>query len=106
MKEIIAAAISSAVAFMLGLLVNWQGGRQFFSSTVSRERMVWIKDIRALCAELCTICEQYDNAASLPEKQRAAFLKARNGILIRLDPKEWYEPSSSTDIISEIPDFI
>ena len=67
--------------------------------------MVWIKDIRALCAELCTICEQYDNAASLPEKQRAAFLKARNGILIRLDPKEWYETDAEVIALLWEPDF-
>ena len=50
MSEVIAAAIAGAFAFVAGLLVNSQGKSQFFSTTVSGERMVWIKDIRELCA--------------------------------------------------------
>ena len=67
MNEIIAAVITAFVAFLAGLLVNVQGRSQFFSTTVSGERMVWIKDIRNLCAELFTICERYD-AANIPEE--------------------------------------
>lgn len=40
MSEIIAAVITASVAFLAGLLVNVQGRSQFFSTTVSGERMV------------------------------------------------------------------
>ena len=104
MSEVIAAVIAGAFAFVAGLLVNLQGNSQFFSTTVSAERMVWIKDIRELCAELCAVCEQYD-AASLPAEQYAAFLKARNGILIRLDPVGWYETDDELIALLKDPDF-
>ena len=104
MSEIIAAAITAAVAFFAGLLVNWQGRFQFFASTVSRERMVWIKDIRALCADLCSVCEQYE-PDTLPPEQYAVFLKARNGILIRLDPKGWYTTDDELIDLLKAPDF-
>ena len=50
------------------------------------------------------MCEQYD-ADSLPAEQRAAFLKARNGILIRLDPVGWY--ATDDELIARLkdPDF-
>ena len=104
MNEIIAAVITAFVAFLVGLLVNVQGRSQFFSTTVSGERMVWIKDIRGLCAELFTICERYD-AANIPEEEYAAFLKARNGILIRLDPKGWYHTDDELIELLKDPDF-
>ena len=100
MTEIIAAAI----AFLAGLLVNIQGKEQFFSTTVSAERLVWIKDIRKLCATLCSVCEQYD-AENLPSEQYAVFLKARNGILIRLDPSGWYTTDDELITLLQEPDF-
>ena len=104
MSEVIAAAIAGAFAFVAGLLVNSQGKSQFFSTTVSGERMVWIKDIRELCAQLCAVCEQYD-ADSLPAEQYAVFLKARNGILIRLDPVGWYTTDDELIELLKEPDF-
>lgn len=104
MGEVIAAAITASIAFLAGLLVNWQGRSQFFASTVSTERMIWIKDIRALCAELCSVCEQYEPGA-LPPEQYAVFLKARNGILIRLDPKGWYKTDDELIALLKKPDF-
>lgn len=87
MTDIYAAAISAAVALIVGLLVNFQGRKQLFSNTVSKERMVWIKEVRALCVDLCVLCEQYDR---LTPDQETAFLKAREGILLHLDPKGHY----------------
>ena len=104
MSEIIAAVITASVAFLAGLLVNVQGRSQFFSTTVSGERMMWIKDIRNLYAELSAVCERYD-ATDLPEEQYAVFLKARNGILIRLDPKGWYSTDDELIELLKDPDF-
>ena len=104
MSEIIAAAIAALAAFAAGLLVNLQGTFQFFSSVVSAERMIWIKDMRVLCADLFSVCEQYD-AENLPPEQYAAFLKARNGILIRMDPPGWYSTDDELLLLLSDPDF-
>lgn len=102
--EVQSAVIAGLFAFIVGLIVNIQGKSQFFSTTVSAERMVWIKDIRDLCAALCSICEQYD-AETLPPEQYAAFLKARNGILIRLSPTGWYATDDELLELLKEPDF-
>ena len=104
MTEVYAAIIAGGFAFIAGLLVNAQGKAQFFSSTVSAERMAWIKDMRELCAELFSVCERYD-AGDLPPEGRAAFLKARNGILIRLDPPGWYTTDDELLSLLAEPDF-
>ena len=59
--------------------------------------------VRELCAELCAVCEQYD-ADNLPAEQYAAFLKARNGILIRLDPAGWYATDDELIALLQDPD--
>ena len=104
MSEVIAALVAGAFAFVAGLLVNIQGSAQFFSTTVSGERMVWIKDMRRLCADLFTVCEQYD-ADTLTAEDRTAFLQARNGILIRLDPPGWYTTDDELLSLLSEPDF-
>ena len=101
-SAVIVAAISAFVAAVVALAVNIQGHEQFFSTTVSTERMNWIRDMRGLCAELFSICEQYDSG-SLPPEQYAAFLRARNGILIRVDPAGWY-PQTDDKIIALLSD--
>ena len=105
MGEVIVALVTAVFAFFAGLLVNAQGRTQFFSSTVSKERMAWIYDIRGLCAELFSVCEQYD-PENLPAEALAAFLKARNGILIRLDPLGWYITDDELIQLLSEPDFV
>ena len=83
---IIAAIITSLIAIFGTLYVAMQNKDQFFSNIVSRERMAWIKEVRACCIRLCSICEQYENKSELPPEKYEAFLEARNGILIHLDP--------------------
>ena len=101
MNEVITALISAISAFLVTLFMNLQGRNQFFSNIVSRERMLWIKDMRELCTTLCSVCEQYDEAPILSE-QYTTFLKARNGILIRLDPKGTF--ASDDDLIEWLED--
>ena len=93
MSDNLTTIIVALITFIAGLLVNRQGRAQFFSTTVSKERMVWIKEMRALCAELCAICEQHDTAASMTPEQEAAFLKARSGMLLHLNPPGDQYPS-------------
>ncbi len=90
MSDTVATLITAGLTFVAGLLVNRQSRNQFFSSTVSRERMEWVKDMRALCVELCTICDQYNSWISVPPEQKAAFLRDRNGMLLRLNDRADY----------------
>ena len=64
MKEIIAAAIGALVSMALSALMTMKESSRFFSSTVSSERMNWIKDVRQLATELFTVCEQYSSLDS------------------------------------------
>ena len=105
MTDIIVAFITAAFAFVAGFLVNIQGKAQFFSTIVSKERMVWIKDIRRLSEELFSICEQYDGD-NIPQEQYALFFKARNGILARLDPAGWYVTDDELIELLIEPDFV
>ena len=104
MDEIIAATIAASLAFVAGLIVNSEGRFQFFSTIVSAERMAWIKEIRNLAADLCTLCEQY-NPENLSDEHYAEFLKARNGILVRLDPKGWYTTDDELIELLDSTDF-
>ena len=97
--------IAALIAFVSSLLVYLQGRKQFYSTTVSKERLAWIDDIRRLCTELCTVCEQYDVDEITPEAH-VAFLSARNGILIRLNPMNEEYPTDKRLIeLLEEPDF-
>ena len=80
--------IAALITFIAGLLVNWQGSKQFFSTIVSKERMDWIKEMRKLCTELCTICELHDNESELSNEEKTAFLKAKNGMILHLNNTE------------------
>ena len=105
MKEIVAAAIGAIVSLALTAVMILKENARFFSNTVSTERMNWIKDIRKLAAELFSVCEQYE-ADTLPEEQRSAFLNARNGILIRLNPDgSGYSLDSQLHRLLSEPDF-
>ena len=103
-SAVIAAAISAVVSAAVALTVNLQSHEQFFSTTVSAERMNWIKEMRGLCAELFSICEQYE-PGKLPPEQFAAFLRARNGILVRLFPKGWCLADTRLNELLSDPDY-
>ncbi len=90
MPESIVTLIVALAAFAAGLLANRQSQNRFHSSIVSHERMEWVKDMRSLCAELCTICDQYAAWSAIPAEQKTAFLRARNGMLLRLSGQKEY----------------
>ena len=91
MNEVIAALIAAAVSLLVNAVVNIRKTAQFFSNTVSMERMAWIKEMRDLSAKMLSVCERCD-PAQLPDEQYDAFLNARNGILIRLNPVDTNYP--------------
>lgn len=91
MNEVIAALIAAAISLLVNAVVHIRKASQFFSNTVSTERMAWIREMRDLSAKMLSICERYD-PAQLPGEQYDAFLNARNGILIRLNPVDTNYP--------------
>lgn len=105
MNEIVAAAIGAAVSLLVSAIVNFRERSHFFSDTVSAERMKWVKDMRKLGAAMLSICEQYE-PDDLSTEQYAAFLNARNGILIRLNPIDTnYPHDQALQRMLDSPDF-
>lgn len=88
--EIISAIISASVAFIVGLIVSFQNKKQMFSSIVSRERMIWVREVREKAEVLFAICEQYESFAELPPEKKEAFLRAKNALILRLSPKGYH----------------
>ena len=89
--QITAAAIAGFVSLFIALLTNRRENKQQFSNIVSRERMVWVKEVRALCMDLCALCELYDGDSILREQEKLlAFYKARSGLLLHLSPWNMY----------------
>ena len=105
MKEVITALIAAAVSLLVNAVLDIRKVSQFFSNTVSTERMAWIREMRDLSAKMLSICERYD-PSQLPDEQYDAFLNARNGILIRLNPVDTNYPHDKTlhRLLAE-PDF-
>ncbi len=89
--QITAAVIAGVVSVIIALLTNRREKRQLFSNIVSRERMTWVREVRALCTELCAICEMYDAETIVKEPDKLlAFFKARSGLLLHLSPWNIY----------------
>ena len=106
MNEIIAAAIGAGVSLLVSAIVSIREGSKAFSDKVSSERMAWVKEVRELAATMISICEQYE-PDELTEEQYAAFLNARNGILVRLNPidDEYYANDHALQCLLDDPNF-
>ena len=53
--------------------------------------MAWVKEVRALCMELCAICELFDEDSIVKDREKLlAFYKARCGLLLHLSPWDIY----------------
>ena len=106
MTNIIPTIITAVITFIAGLLVNKQGRNQFFSTVVSKERMEWIKEMRVLCTDLCTICETYEHESELPSNERATFLKAKNGMILHLNNTEKKDQQDQFPIDKQLYDML
>lgn len=102
MAAIIAAIITGLITFIIGLLVNRQGRTQFFSSIVSKERMVWIKEMRDLCTELCTICDLNKSEENLSDEELVTFYNAKNGMLLHLNSIQRKEQAEEFPVDKEL----
>lgn len=78
-------AISTAVSFAVYLLGYEQNLRQHYSSTISNERMNWIKETRELVAKFLGFCEANKK---LNKNNVHEFYQLKNQILLNLNSNE------------------
>lgn len=79
---LISLGVSTAVSLAIYLLGYKQNFSQHYSTTISNERMVWIKEMRKLSADFLAFCETNDK---LNKKNVEEFNKLKNEILINLN---------------------
>lgn len=84
---LISLAISTIVSMILNLLVYTQNNQKHYSTTISKERMEWIKSTRKTAADFLAYCEQYD---TLDEKNSMEYHKLKNLLLLNLNSAEKY----------------
>ncbi|MBR3768708.1 MAG: hypothetical protein IKL10_10800 [Clostridia bacterium] len=86
MNEVTVALISlsvlTIVSMVLSLLVYIQNNQKHYSTTISKERMEWIKETRKIAADFLAFCEKYD---TLDEKNSLEYYKLKNLLLLNLN---------------------
>lgn len=91
MNEVAAAlislAVSTIVSMILSILVYIQNNHKHYSTTISKERMEWVKETRKTAADFLAICEKCD---TLDEKNSMEYYKLKNLLLLNLNSAEKY----------------
>ncbi len=84
---LISLAVSTIVSTILSVLVYIQNNQKHYSTTISKERMEWVKETRKFVADFLAICEKYD---TLDEKNSLEYYKLKNLLLLNLNSAEKY----------------
>lgn len=84
---LISLAVSTIVSTILSVLVYIQNNQKHYSTTISKERMEWVKETRKTAADFLAYCEQYD---TLDEKNSLEYYKLKNLLLLNLNSAEKY----------------
>ena len=84
---LISLAVSTIVSTILSVLVYIQNNQKHYSTTISKERMEWVKETRKFVADFLAICEKYD---TLDEKNSIEYYKLKNLLLLNLNSAEKY----------------
>lgn len=84
---LISLAVSTIVSMILSILVYIQNNHKHYSTTISKERMEWVKETRKFVADFLAICEKYD---TLDEKNSLEYYKLKNLLLLNLNSAEKY----------------
>lgn len=96
--QAIAAIIAACVSLFAAWMTNRREKKELFSNIVSRERMMWVREVRKLSMELCAICECYDIETIVQQSDKLlAFYQARSGLLLHLSP--WNKYSTDNELI-------
>lgn len=84
---LISLAVSTIVSTILSVLVYIQNNHKHYSTTISKERMEWVKETRKIAADFLAICEKCD---TLDEKNSLEYYKLKNLLLLNLNSAEKY----------------
>lgn len=84
---LISLAVSTIVSTILSILVYIQNNHKHYSTTISKERMEWVKETRKTAADFLAFCENYD---TLDEKNSLEYYKLKNLLLLNLNSAEKY----------------
>lgn len=87
---IISAAVSIVIGVVSGLLTEQKAKINFYSSTVSKERVAWINQTREITGKLIAFCSVHEEDNLSPEDM-LLFEELRSALLMRLSPKEYVE---------------
>lgn len=87
---IISVVVSLIISVISGVITAQKAKMNFYSSTVSKERVEWINETRKITAELVAFCSVHVEDTLLPE-DLFVFEKLRNSLLLRLSPKTYVE---------------
>ena len=77
--------VASIVSLIVNVIMNKQNQRKTYTEIASNDRIAWIKAMREKGEALLAICDCYD---TLDEKTNREFHELKNGILLRLNPKD------------------
>lgn len=80
-------AVSTIVSTILSVLVYIQNNQKHYSTTISKERMEWVKETRKTAVDFLAICEKCD---TLDEKNSMEYYKLKNLLLLNLNSAEKY----------------
>ena len=89
MKELfvglVSVVVASVISLIVNILMNKQTQRKTYTEIASNDRIAWIKAMREKGEALLAICDCYD---TLDEATNREFHELKNGILLRLNPKD------------------
>lgn len=93
-SEVLAAIISALVSVVIGIvsgvLTAQKAKMNFYSSTVSKERVEWINQTREIASKLIAFCSAHEEEKLSAEDMRC-FEELRSSLIMRLSPKEYVE---------------
>ncbi|MBE6715721.1 MAG: hypothetical protein E7573_02265 [Ruminococcaceae bacterium] len=85
---LISLSVSTIVSMVLNLLVYSQNKQKHYSTTISKERMAWIKVTRKIAADFIAFCESHE---SIDEDSKQEFFRLKNLLLLNLNTDKKYE---------------
>lgn len=90
MTEPISVVISALIAALISILTGFftisQNAKKFYAEKSAMDRKPWIDEMREYCVELLTICALYSSEEQMTKEERERFEKARQRMLVRLNP--------------------
>lgn len=93
-SEFLAAIISAIVSIIIGGVSGFLTARKakmnFYSSTVSKERVAWINQTREITSKLIAFCSAHEEE-KLSKEDMLCFEELRSALIMRLSPKEYVE---------------